>query len=531
MLADLATGDRLVRKADGGRRPEAIRGILVKEKAINRVFEKPRHCAGAFLPGLVALLVAWGACALAAGPYQATGMKIGEVTDTTAIVWTRLTLGAERNPMDAPMVELQYESGSSGSGQRNKRKKVLRVIYPGRTTVADIREAVPGRGGEVRVVYRAAEARTWQTTPWAAVDPKADFTHQFLLENLVPGRRYAVKVESRATGGPAGQTLAGGFRTAPAAEAATRVVFTVSTGQGHPSQDMPGGGYRIYPSMLKLEPDFFVHTGDIVYYDKLAKSTDLAHYHWQRTYSLPTNVEFHRWVWCYFMKDDHDTWQNDCWPTDARENMGTFTFKRGLAIFRQQVPMGPRTYRTRRWGKDLQIWLVEGRDFRSANTDPDGPGKTIWGTEQKAWFKRTVRQSDATFRVLLSPTPLVGPDRANKNDNHANDGFAHEGDELRRFIASQNNLVVVCGDRHWQYLSVHPETKVREYSCGPVSDKHAGGWSNRMRTPTHRYLNVVGGFLSGTVERTGGKPTLTFRHHDPYGKVLNVDYLTGEPGR
>ena len=46
--------------------------------------------------------------------------------------------------------------------------------------------------------------------------------------------------------------------------------------------------------------------------------------------------------------------------------------------------MGEQTYRTFRWGKDLQIWLVEGRDFRSPNNMPDGPDKTIWGAEQKA---------------------------------------------------------------------------------------------------------------------------------------------------
>ena len=79
--------------------------------------------------------------------------------------------------------------------------------------------------------------------------------------------------------------------------------------------------------------------------------------------------------------------------------------------------MGERTHRTIRWGKDLQIWLVEGRDFRSPNTMPDGPGKTIWGKEQKQWFFDTVKASDATFRILLSPTPIVGPDRKNKNDN------------------------------------------------------------------------------------------------------------------
>ena len=35
-------------------------------------------------------------------------------------------------------------------------------------------------------------------------------------------------------------------------------------------------------------------------------------------------------------------------------------------------------------------------------------------------------------------------------------------------------------------------------------------------------------FLAATVERLDGKPTLTFRHHDPDGKVLNEDRLTAK---
>ena len=104
--------------------------------------------------------------------------------------------------------------------------------------------------------------------------------------------------------------------------------------------------------------------------------------------------------------------------------------------------------------RTMGVELVEGRDFRSANTMEDGPDKTIWGPQQMAWFKRTVEESDATFRILISPTPLVGPDRENKRDNHSNKAFAWEGNLLREFIASQDNMYVVCGDRHWQYVSV-----------------------------------------------------------------------------
>lgn len=152
---------------------------------------------------------------------------------------------------------------------------------------------------------------------------------------------------------------------------------------------------------------------------------------------------------------------------------------------------------------------------------PDGPDETIWGKEQMAWFKKSFADSDATFRLLISPTPVVGPDRKSKHDNHANDDFEYEGNKLRDFLSSQKNAFVVCGDRHWQYHSVDPRTGLKEFSCGPASNKHAGGWSQQdFRKDMHRYLNVTGGFLSGTVERgKSGAATLSFRFHDSTGKL------------
>lgn len=462
-------------------------------------------------------------------PHQATGFKVGEVTDTSAIVWTRLTLHPDRNPADGPMVMFKYKGKDEWSTYRHTQahSAVVDLEYPEGVTVAEIADAVPGIDGEVRVRFRNQDSTDWQETAWQPADASRDFTRQFLLTGLSPNARYEVRVECRGLkGGIPGQALSGSFRTAPAAETPERVVFTVSTGQGYWSQDCPDG-YQIYDSMLQLDPSFFVHTGDIVYYDRIAKTEALARYLWQATYSLPSNVRFHRQVASYFIKDDHDTWQDDCWPSMKSDKMYAFTFEQGQRIFPEQVPMGERTYRTRRWGKDLQVWFVEGRDFRSPNPASDGPDKTIWGAEQKAWFKRTVEASDATFRVLISPTPLVGPDRKKKNDNHANAGFSHEGNELRQFIAAQKNMAVVCGDRHWQYMSVDPQTGLREYSCGPVSDKHAGGWSDDQYFPDyHRFLKVAGGFLSAEVVREGETPTLTFRFHDVQGTVRFEDRMT-----
>jgi alkaline phosphatase D len=212
----------------------------------------------------------------------------------------------------------------------------------------------------------------------------------------------------------------------------------------------------------------------------------------------------------YWLKDDHDTLSNDTWPG---RHVGELTFAEGQRIFRQQAPLsdGP-TYRTFRWGHDLQIWLTEGRDFRSPNRLADGPEKTIWGAEQKAWFKRTVKESDATWKVLVSPTPLVGPDRTTgKNDNHSNAAFRHEGDELRDWIKLNvaDHFFVVCGDRHWQYHSVHPETGVNEFSVGAASDQHAGGSPGENKA-IHHYHKVQGGFLAVQVAREAGLAKITF---------------------
>lgn len=454
--------------------------------------------------------------------HHATGIKIGEVTPTSAIVWTRLTLNEQRNPTDGPMVTIRYVNNEF---DKNRRKgKVEAVVYPDGVTADSLREAAPGAAGETRVRFRPKATGEWKTTDWETVDADKDYTRQFSIQDLIPATEYELVVEGRSNSQSANVVeLRGRFATAPEPNKDSRVVFTVSTGQGNNDRDSDQG-FKIYGSMLELEPNFFAHTGDMVYYDQIGKTLPLARYHWQRTYSLPSNVEFHRQVASYFEKDDHDTWVDDCWPTMNSEYMHEFTFAQGQAVFLEQMPMGSKTYRTFRWGKDLQIWLVEGRDFRSANTEPDGPEKTIWGTEQKTWFKRTMQESNATFRVLISPTPIVGPDRSKKNDNHSNAGFQHEGSELREFLASQKNTVVVCGDRHWQYMSADPKTGLREYSCGPATNKHAGGWSKSDYVEEyHRFLRVKGGFLSVTIDRVDGQPILTSRFHGVGGKVYFED--------
>jgi len=465
------------------------------------------------------------------GPYFATGIKIGEVTDGSAIIWARLTTDSLSKGFENPLPEISYKVPSTGeiieeiTGDRNAYSPV--VSYPEGYDVSKIEGATTGMEGDVMVYYKPEDSIHWEHSEWISVDMNQDFTAQIMLTDLIPNSIYDLKVVSRHQNSIAiGESIEGKFKTAPAENEISEVLFAVSTGQAYVDQDASEGGFKIYSAMSKLNIDFFVHTGDILYYDNLAKSKALARWHWSRMYSLPTNIRFHKNVSSYFIKDDHDTWLNDCWPGYKTYFMGEFTFEQGQAIFLEQVPMGNKTYRTYRWGKDLQIWLMEGRDFRSPNTDPDGPEKTIWGTEQKAWLYRTVKESDATFKVLISPTPIVGPDRLDKHDNHSNKEFTFEGNEIRGFIAEQKNMYVVCGDRHWQYVSKDDETGIKEYSCGPASNEHAGGWSNDMIRPEHQYLNVTGGFLAAQTYRVKDDPLLIMTHYSVDGEILNSDTLT-----
>ena len=460
-----------------------------------------------------------GVAQVDAAVFMANGIKIGEVTQTSAILWTRLTQQPERNHAGFAFPELKRKDNPTEAKQLQGH------------ALEEMEGAVPGAAGEVRFLYWADGEPSAQvkSTAWLRVSAANDFTAQVPLGGLRAGTRYLLRAEGRSQAdGGAECVVEGTFATPPAADEAKQITFTVVTGQDYWLRDDPVNGYRIYDLMRKLQPDFFVHTGDIVYYDRakpLATSVRLARFKWNRMFALPFERAFHTEVASYFIKDDHDTLKDDCWPGQV---FGELTWTDGLALVREQVPVGNNPIRHIRWGKDLEIWLPEGREFRSANDAPDGPEKTIWGKAQKEWFFNSVRASDATFRILISPTPLVGPDRAKKGDNHANAAFATEGRELREFMATQKNMLVICGDRHWQYVSVDPATGVREYSTGPTSDAHAGGFSESDRTPMHRYLKITGGFLSVTVERVDGQARAIFRHYGTNGDIYNEDVVVAQ---
>lgn len=453
--------------------------------------------AAASLLALAAGVVVQGAREGKPGRVQGIGVKIGEVTQTSAIIWTRVPPPDETPVREGPdLLDLLLALFTEDDPQ-------VRLRYG---TQKDLSGA------------------KW--TEWQDAELDDDATHQFVLEGLRPHARYSFEVEATdKQGRPVYEPRRGTFRTAPPASIPAAVTFTVATCQRYGRRDVPGG-FRIYDSMLALEPDFLVMTGDAVYYSRgkpRANTVELARERWRRMYQLPMLFRFHAQVPAYWQKDDHDLCGNECNPGRNYRRMGELDIEEGLKIHREQTPAPARPYRTVRWGRDLQIWLLEVREFRSSNRAPDGPGKTIWGREQKEWFQRTLTQSDATWRLFINPTPVVGPDRGRfKRDNHANAAWDYEGNWFRQWASETlgDNFFVIAGDRHWQYHSVHPETGVEEFGCGPASNAHAGG-SPGYDKDYHLFHRVAGGFLSVEVRREGGERVLRLRHHAVDGEAVH----------
>ena len=264
----------------------------------------------------------WLSGAVATAAFQAMGTRVGEVTESSAIVWTRLTVNAKRNNEGLVI---------PGRAQNYKDKELPAVTVP----VAQLEGACPGVSGFVRLRYGTSESlKNAKLTPWIPVSENSDFIHQFKLIGLMSASTYFFESQTSIQKNKQPYTtFRGKFQTAPAPQTAGNLRFCLMTCQGYPDRGHPDG-HDIYPAMLALNPHFACLTGDLVYYDNdmpRAFTQRLARYHWERMFSLPRLVEFNRNVGTYWLKDDHDTLDNDSEPG---AKMGEFTFAQGQQIFR-----------------------------------------------------------------------------------------------------------------------------------------------------------------------------------------------------
>ena len=438
---------------------------------------------------------------LAAEVHLGSGAMAGEITDQTAIIHVRLT---------------------SAPGQ-------------------DAGGLIPGTPGDVRLFHDTTGSFAHPTiTPWQSVKASEDHAAKFNLTGLQPAQRHHYRFEFRANAQSAAKMSdTFSFLTAPRPGDRAAVVFHLTT-----CQDLKAE--RTYEAMAAQKPDFCVSDGDTVYYDGqcLARNVPEAWQAYQKMFGLPTMKDYYRNVGGYFLKDDHDYRFNDSDPhmkgiwvrkdrlkpgakviAERGEQVldgGWLTAEEGARVFRQVFPMGPKPYRTVRWGRGVQIWFTETREFRSPNDMPDGPDKSAWGAEQKKWLMETLLASDADYRIIISPNAIIGPDRIMKGDGHANiNGFWHEAQAFLDWLKEKKltNVALMNGDRHWQYHSIdrRRDREINEFSCGPTHDDHTQPVPPDYEGVDRPYAASRGGFMriAYATDRT-----LTFEHFSMDGAPL-----------
>ncbi|MDQ3630702.1 MAG: alkaline phosphatase D family protein [Actinomycetota bacterium] len=282
-----------------------------------------------------------------------------------------------------------------------------------------------------------------------------DFTAQVDLGALPRSDEFFYRVAFAEPRRPRelGEAEVGRFQTAPSRGAeppskATRDVRFVwggdTAGQGW-GINPEFGGMRMYETMRRRQPDFFLHSGDTIYADgpilpevtlpdgsvwrnvtieeKSKVAETLAEFRGNHRYNLlDDNVRrFNAEVPNIAQWDDHEV-SNNWYPGEQLDDPrytvrdANLLAARGNQAFHEYWPIRQRrrelgrVYRQIAYGPSLDVFVIDMRTHRgpnSANTQTEqGEDAAILGRAQLDWLKRELERSRATWKVIASDMPI-----------------------------------------------------------------------------------------------------------------------------
>jgi alkaline phosphatase D len=364
--------------------------------------------------------------------------------------------------------------------------------------------------------------------------PETGHTAQVVLTELPAGQDvfYRVRFQDLGDLKSTSVPVTGRLKTAPSDGRDVTFAWSGDTaGQGW-GINAEWGGMKMYETIRRLQPDFFVHSGDMIYADgalaaevplpggvtwrnlvtpeKAKVAETLAEFRGNYRYNfMDEHVRrFNAEVAQYVQWDDHEVTNNwfhervleDARYTEKRVALLAARAKRAMFEF---TPLRPspieseRVYRLARRGPLLDVFVLDMRSHRGPNGENRQPELTddarILGAEQVRWLKRALLASRATWKVIAADMPLglvVYHDAAKRWGSEAvaqGDGPAF-GRELEiadvlRFIKHNaiHNVVWITADVH--YCATHRYDPARaqftdfapfyEFVSGPL---HAGGF-------------------------------------------------------
>src|SRR5215467_3492166 len=282
--------------------------------------------------------------------------------------------------------------------------------------------------------------------------PETDLTANLLIEGLPAGQDifYRIQLQDHASPTVMGEPVIGRFRTAPADRRSISFAWSGDTaGQGW-GIDESRGGMRLYGTMLRNRPDFFIHSGDNIYADgpilaeqkmpngeiwknvvieeKTKPAETLAEFRANYKYNLlDRNVlAFNAEVPIFSQWDDHEV-TNNWWPgeplTRAEHQRKKYVEKNALILaarasraFHEYMPLRftqtepGRVYRKISYGPLLDVFMLDMRSYRGPNGEGQeesyGPAAYFLGPAQVAWLKRELLNSQATWKVIAADMPI-----------------------------------------------------------------------------------------------------------------------------
>ncbi len=399
------------------------------------------------------------------------------------------------------------------------------------------------------VVWGAADRPSrmrveWSTTesfkdsvgvPVADALPETGLTGKVALTGLPAGTDifYRVAFQNMDNLSLTSEPMVGRLRTARTDRRSISFVFSGDTaGQGW-GINLDWGGMRTYETMRQLQPDFFIHSGDMIYADgplqeqvelpdgtiwknviipektKVAETVD--EFRGQYKYNLmDENVRrFNAEVSMYPQWDDHEVTNNwfhaRRYDGDDRytENSAAVLAARAKRAMFEYTPLSvqpaetDRVYRAFDRGPLLEVFRIDLRSYRSPNNDNTqtalGPDARALGPTQIQWLKRRLLNSRATWKIIASDMP-IGLVVFHDFSNRAGSEAIAQGDgpplgrelefaDLLRFVKLNDikNVHFVTADVH--YCATHfynPNNAVFqdfnpffEFVSGPL---HAGGF-------------------------------------------------------
>ncbi|NUB91283.1 alkaline phosphatase D family protein [Haloterrigena sp. SYSU A121-1] len=335
----------------------------------------------------------------------------------------------------------------------------------------------------------------------------------------------------------------GTFVTAPAPDDEAAVSFAWSGdtwGYGDDPVEPPFPGLR---TIAERDPDFFLYHGDTIYADALTpagkvtedtpidEALEIYRGKYKEMRDPPAEVaertnllELLETTSVYTVWDDHEVINNFAGPIEPLMPEGRRAFREYWPLDRDDDAdpgESNRFYDSFRWGKHVELFLLDTRQYRDPNVDLDS--KTLLGREQLEWLKGALADSDATWKLLASPAPLGYP-----SDSWATEadrtGYEAELLEVVEHVQTEpvSNLVVVAGDVHKSVVSAYDPDDDGEFE---FFEAVAGPLGAPAGEPDDLYpaLNPTEFFAKGeyrnfaTVDVAESGETLTIGIYDEHG--------------